>query len=166
MKSSFGTPSLPGDPGAISKLQALFHHRSARNLRDRLPARRSGSAPFMNRNLHTSVIALLCGCLVSAPHLPAQTEPNSNAIFRRENLAAWCIVPFDAKKRGPEERAAMLEKMGVRKFVYDYRAEHVPQWDEELNALKKHRVELLGWWFPTTLNDEAKRTLALFKATV
>ena len=87
----------------------------------------------------------------------------ADSIFDPSNLAAWCIVPFDAAKRGPEARAAMLEKMGVRKFVYDYRAEHVPQWDDELNALKKHRIELLGWWFPGALNDEAKSALELFK---
>ena len=87
----------------------------------------------------------------------------AEALFDKSNLAAWCIVPFDAGKRGPEERAAMLEKMGVKKFVYDYRAEHIPQWDEELNALKKHHIELMGWWFPTSLNDEAKQTLELFK---
>jgi sugar phosphate isomerase/epimerase len=84
-------------------------------------------------------------------------------LFDKANLAAWCIVPFDAKKRGPEERAAMLEKMGVKKFVYDYRAEHIPQWDDELTALKKHHIELMGWWFPGAINDEAKKTLDLFK---
>ena len=84
-------------------------------------------------------------------------------LFDKSNLAAWCIVPFDAKKRGPEERAAMLEKMGVKKFVYDYRAEHIPQWDDELNALKKHHIELMGWWFPGAINDEAKKALELFK---
>ncbi len=84
-------------------------------------------------------------------------------LFAKSNLAAWCIVPFDEAKRGPEERAAMLEKMGVKKFVYDYRAEHIPQWDDELNALRKHHIELFGWWFPTSLNDEAKKTLELFK---
>ncbi|WP_395746432.1 DUF6797 domain-containing protein [Prosthecobacter sp.] len=84
-------------------------------------------------------------------------------LFEKSNLAAWCIVPFDKAKRGPEERAAMLEKMGVKKLVYDYRKEHIPQWDDELNALKKHHIELMGWWFPTTLNDEAKQTLELFK---
>ena len=84
-------------------------------------------------------------------------------LFDKQNLAAWCIVPFDAKKRGPEERAAMLEKMGVKKFVYDYRAEHIPQWDDELNALKKHHIELMGWWFPGAINDEAKKALELFK---
>ena len=36
---------------------------------------------------------------------------DSETLFARTNLAAWCIVPFDAKKRGPEERAAMLERL-------------------------------------------------------
>ena len=35
---------------------------------------------------------------------------NVPALFARKNLIAWCIVPFDSKKRGPEERAAMLER--------------------------------------------------------
>ena len=26
-------------------------------------------------------------------------------LWARDNLVAWCIVPFDAKKRGPAERA-------------------------------------------------------------
>ncbi len=84
-------------------------------------------------------------------------------LYDHANLVAWCIVPFDAKKRGPEERAAMLEKLGIKRFAYDYRAEHVPTWDAELEALKKHGIELTAWWFPTRLNDEAKKTLELFQ---
>ena len=72
-------------------------------------------------------------------------------------------MPFDAKKRGPEERAAMLEKLGFSKFVYDYRAGHVPTFDAEMEALQKHHIELLGWWFPGTLNDEAKLILDVIK---
>lgn len=87
----------------------------------------------------------------------------ANAIFARSNLVAWCIVPFDAKKRGPEERAAMLEKMQVKRLAYDYRAEHIPTFDAELEALKKHGIELTAWWFPGAMNDEAKLTLELFK---
>ena len=60
---------------------------------------------------------------------------NPPDIFARENLMAWCIVPYDGKKRGPEERAAMLEKLGLQHFAYDYRAEHIPTWDDELDAL-------------------------------
>ena len=29
-------------------------------------------------------------------------------LFDRDNLMAWCIVPFDGQKRGPEERAEMM----------------------------------------------------------
>ena len=101
---------------------------------------------------------VICALLLTLLALPG-AEP----VFERGNLVAWCIVPFDAKKRGPEERAAMLARLGLRRFVYDYRAEHVPQWDAELAALKKQGIKLEGWWFPTTLNDEAKAALALFR---
>src|SRR5688572_25705692 len=84
-------------------------------------------------------------------------------LYDRNNLVAWCIVPFDAKKRGPEERAAMLEKLGLKRLAYDYRAEHIPTWDAELEALKRHGIELTAWWFPGSLNDEAKKALELFK---
>src|SRR5580765_6423251 len=84
-------------------------------------------------------------------------------LFAHDNLVAWCIVPFDSKKRGPEERAAMLGRLGFSKFAYDYRAEHVPTFDAELDALKKQGIELSAWWFPQTLNDEAKGILAVLE---
>ena len=93
----------------------------------------------------------------------AADPPAASGLFARKNLVAWCIVPFDSKKRGPEERAAMLEKLGFSQFAYDYRSEHIPTFDAEIEALKRHHVELTAWWFPTTLNDEAKMTLAVFQ---
>ncbi|HEX7861806.1 MAG TPA: TIM barrel protein [Verrucomicrobiae bacterium] len=84
-------------------------------------------------------------------------------LFARTNLVAWCIVPFDAKKRGPEERAEMLEKLGLRRFAYDYRAEHIPTFDAEIAALKKRNIELTAWWFPTSLNDEARHILSVLQ---
>jgi hypothetical protein len=84
-------------------------------------------------------------------------------LFARENLVAWCIVPFDAEKRGPGQRAEMLLRLGLRRLAYDYRAEHIPTWDAELTALKKHGIELTAWWFPTTLNEEGRAALDLFR---
>jgi putative heme-binding domain-containing protein len=89
-------------------------------------------------------------------------EPTTD-LFGRDNLVAWCIVPFDAKKRGPEERAEMLARLGFKHFAYDYRAEHVPTFDAEIAALKKHGVSLDSWWFPRTLNDEARHILDVCK---
>jgi quinoprotein glucose dehydrogenase len=84
-------------------------------------------------------------------------------LFARTNLMAWCIVPFDAKKRGPEERAAMMERLGFKHFAYDYRAEHIPQFDTEIAACKKHGVGFDAWWFPTAMNAEARLILDVLK---
>ena len=92
---------------------------------------------------------------------PGRWSEAAADIFARENLVAWCIVPFDTKKRGPEERAAMLERLGIKRLAYDYRAEHIPTFDAELDALQKHGLELTAWWFPTVLNDEARNILAV-----
>lgn len=93
-----------------------------------------------------------------------QSTPAPNAeLFARENLVAWCIVPFDAKKRGPEERAAMLERLGIRQLAYDWRAEHVPTFDAELEALQRHGIKLTAFWFPGSLNREAQAILDVLK---
>lgn len=85
------------------------------------------------------------------------------SLFAQTNLVAWCIVPFDAKKRRSEERAQMLEKLGFSLFAYDYRAEHVPGFDAEMEALRRHQIRLLAWWFPGELNDEARLILDVMR---
>ncbi|HET6425355.1 MAG TPA: DUF6797 domain-containing protein [Planctomycetaceae bacterium] len=83
--------------------------------------------------------------------------------FQADNLVAWCIVPFDAKKRGPKERVEMLARLGFKKYAYDWRAEHLPTFGDELVLLKQHGIELTGLWFPTAMNDEARTLLAVLK---
>ncbi len=95
--------------------------------------------------------------------IPVTRAASGPGLFARSNLVAWCIVPFDAQKRGPEARAVMLEKMHITRLAYDYRAEHIPTFDAEMNALKKHHIELTAWWFPGVLNDEAKGILDVLK---
>ena len=80
-------------------------------------------------------------------------------LWKRDNLVAWCIVPYDAKKRDPEQRAEMLRALGFRHYAYDWRAEHVPQFDTEINATQRHGIEITAWWFPTKLDDNARRIL-------
>jgi len=67
-------------------------------------------------------------------------------LFAMDNLVAWCVVPFDAKRRGPAERAQMLEKLGFKKLAYDWRAEHVPTFEDEILQLKKHGIEFFAFW--------------------
>ena len=80
-------------------------------------------------------------------------------LFEKSNLVAWCIVPFDAKKRGPEERAEMLQRLGIQKLAYDWRDEHIPTFDQEVQAMKSHGIDIVALWFPAGLDPTAKRIL-------
>jgi putative heme-binding domain-containing protein len=102
-------------------------------------------------------IALLLVCLIAGRSSPADSP------WETDRLVAWCIVPFDAAGRGPEQRAVMLRQLGLRRLAYDYRAEHVPTFSEELDALQRHQIELTAWWFPPVLNEEARAILALLE---
>ncbi len=93
-----------------------------------------------------------------------QIAERARRVFARENLVAWCIVPFDSKKRGPEERAAMLEHLGFKHFAYDWRAEHIPTFEAEMNALAKKGIQLDAFWVaPGELNRESRIILDLLK---
>ncbi len=92
--------------------------------------------------------------------MPTPPVADPRAWFAMDRLVAWCIVPFDRAKRSPEARAAMLQRLGFRKFAYDWRAEHLPQFDAEVAALKARGVELSAVWFPADLGPDAQKLLA------
>ncbi len=75
-------------------------------------------------------------------------------LFTRTNLVAWCIVPFDSKKRGPAERAEMVAKLGFTKVAYDWRPEHVAQFEQEILEYQKHKLDYFAFW---SQHDEAYR---------
>jgi hypothetical protein len=81
-------------------------------------------------------------------------------LFDKPNLAAWCIVPFDAAKRGPEARAEMVAKMGIKKVAYDWRQEHVVEFEREILAYQKHGIEFFAFW---GAHDEAFRLFEKYK---
>ncbi|HOD49999.1 MAG TPA: hypothetical protein PLM14_03835 [Candidatus Hydrogenedentes bacterium] len=73
-------------------------------------------------------------------------ESRGAQLFAKDNLVAWCVVPFDAKQRGPEERAEMLERLGFTKLAYDWREQHVPGFEAEIRALNEHHIAFFAFW--------------------
>ncbi len=76
------------------------------------------------------------------------------SIFAKDNLVAWCVVPFDAANRGPEERAQMLDRLGIKRLAYDFRDQHIRTFDQEIDALQKHGIELTAFWMATGMEPE------------
>ncbi|WP_197901590.1 sugar phosphate isomerase/epimerase family protein [Rhodocytophaga rosea] len=92
--------------------------------------------------------------LISCTSPQQQSQVKSASIYSRDNLVAWCIVPFDVKERGPVERAQMLNNLGITKLAYDWREKHISTFDQELEALKKHRIKLQSFWLYSGPNPE------------
>lgn len=110
--------------------------------------------------LASSTIALAIALALPAAWRRPALADDGGALFARKNLVAWCIVPFDKTRRAPEERAEMLDRLGFTRFAYDWRAEHLPTFDREIAALRKHNITLAAVWFPAALNDDARTILA------
>jgi hypothetical protein len=95
-------------------------------------------------------LALLAAVILAPSATKLAAAPASP--FAHQNLVAWCIVPFDSVKRGPAARAEMVKQLGLTKVAYDWRAEHVPQFEQEILEYKKHGLEFFAFW---SVHDEA-----------
>jgi hypothetical protein len=104
----------------------------------------------MKRLLRTLLLLAVAGVLLPR----ASAAP---AIFARSNLVAWCIVPFDSKKRGPAERAEMAAELGFKHLAYDWRQEHVAEFETEILEYKKHGLGYFAFW---AMHEEAFKLFA------
>lgn len=66
--------------------------------------------------------------------------------FEKENLLAWCIVPFDKVKRGPEARIEMLKNLGIKQYAYDWRTEHIQSFATEIDLAIKNNIAIEAIW--------------------
>ena len=108
--------------------------------------------------LKICILALAAMLITVQTH--AQQAEIRKSIFDRSNLIAWCIVPFDTKERNPEERAVMLNKLGITMLAYDWREKHIPTFEEEIQQLKKHNIKLQAFWYYSGPNPENDKNLA------
>ncbi len=94
-----------------------------------------------------------------------------SSIFSMDNLLAWCIVPFDAKKRLPEERIKMLKDLGFKSYAYDWRVEHLSEMAEEIQLAKENDIDVEAVWLwidtnsdsPGQLSDPNEKMLSVVK---
>lgn len=100
-------------------------------------------------------------------------ESKEGRIIDMENIYAWCIVPYDSLERSPEERIKMLKDLGITKYAYDWRDEHLPHMAEELELAKKNDVEVIAVWMwidnqwnsPRGLNESNEKVFSVVEET-
>ena len=90
-----------------------------------------------------SVIPLILAALLL---LGSCDQRPDKAKISMENLYAWCIVPFDSLERTPAERIAMLKRLGITKYAYDWRTEHLNSTAQELELARDNHIEVNALW--------------------
>jgi len=115
---------------------------------DTIASRASGMADRVQAIAFVAILSVIYSFV-----LMTSVSAGDNAdVLRRENLVAWCIVPFDASKRGPAERATMLKELGILRCAYDWRQEHVATFEQEILEYKKQGIEYFAFW---SVHDDA-----------
>ena len=104
----------------------------------------------MVRILPFTLALLLFGSLSIRAEVPEN--------FKTENLAAWCIAfRWDAAGRSSAERAKLMSDLGIGRFVYNWRADDNPNFEEEIRQCRKHGIEYFAFW------NENEEAFALFE---
>ena len=140
-------PAVNGGPATGNFLASPPPPQNARRMR----------LPCPLRFLFALIILPLAAHPARLPAAPA--APGAGDAWVREDVVAWCIVPYDALKRDSAARAAMLNRLKIRRLAYDWRAEHVTSFDTEVATMTKHGIEIVAWWFPTQLDANARLIL-------
>ncbi len=103
---------------------------------------------LITKMMKSCVLYSLIAAFFAIVFISCEAE-KKKSVFAKDNLMAWCIVPYDAELRGPWERAEMLNELGVTMLAYDWRAQHVPTFDEEWKALTHYGIRLQAFWMMT-----------------
>lgn len=101
---------------------------------------------------------------------PAEVPPGDHkqsvSLWAKEKVHAWELPTWDLVKRTPDERARVLEQLGVRHYAYLPMADshgETPDWntsqldvDAEITAMQKHGIEIRAWYFWINVDDPGK----------
>jgi hypothetical protein len=106
-----------------------------------------GGKPAGFKYTRTAML-LLAGlfAMLSCTGQPSQPQAENAMLYAKNNLIAWCIVPFDTENRDPAERAALLNELGFTRMAWDWRMEHLPQLSEEISVLRNNDINLTAVW--------------------
>lgn len=117
---------------------------------------------FRNMALAALLGTMVAGCQGEAEETAA-SEAEAGSIWDVSNLVAWSVGPYDSVDRTPEERAQMLQDLGIERYAIYWIPAEVSKWRDQIQAAKDHGITLQGWWTPFAPDDpQLDEMLALF----
>lgn len=96
-------------------------------------------------NQTTGLKRLLATAIALIAWFIASQKARAEDLWGHDNLFAWGAAPFDAKNRGPEERAQMLQQLGFKQIAFNWRPKNIPLFETEIETLKTHGIRIIAW---------------------
>jgi hypothetical protein len=59
----------------------------------------------------------------------------------------------------------MVAKMGIKKIAYDWRQEHVAEFEREILAYQKHGIEFFAFWARMTRRSGCLRSTSSIRSS-
>jgi hypothetical protein len=103
--------------------------------------------------------AIAVAVALAALALEGNVVPRGD-VFARQNLIAWCIIPYDSMHRTALERAQMLKRLGIGRLAIDWRAKDIPHFDEEIDAMRKSQIKIQAFWVRGDMYPERNAALS------
>jgi len=100
----------------------------------------------MYKSITLFLLSFLIFCFITSCD-KKNNSPMKTNLFQKDNLFAWCIIPYDSVNRTSEERAEMLIELGLKSYAYDWREKHLPYMANELAVMKEKNIGLTAVWF-------------------
>jgi hypothetical protein len=110
----------------------------------------------------TACVRLAVACTLSMA-TAAVTEARTNSLWDHGNVVACVVNHFDSKARGPEEMAEMFNRLGITKLAYNWRENDVANFDNLIDTMQKHHVEIVAWVLYGSGNAHTQLILDTFK---
>lgn len=102
------------------------------------------------------------------------TASGTARLWAHDNLYVWDVV--DSRKRGPDERAQMLESLGFKHYAYfsgsevltgstrhEFKDIHGDP-DTQITALQRHGIDVVAWYFwDGAENPQVRAAFELFR---
>jgi sugar phosphate isomerase/epimerase len=127
--------------------------------------------PMQKMKMSKRVVAVAAAALFVIFHVPPTlAEPMhcieaapAGSLWAHDNLHVWEVANGDLKKRGPDERARMLKRWGIKHYAYLSRQDpygvesdiNTSQLDidAEIEAMQRNGIDIRAWYFWVNTDD-------------
>lgn len=110
----------------------------------------------------TACARLAIACALSLTAISA-AQARPSPLWNHDNVVACVVNHFDAKARNPEEMAQMFNRLGITKLAYNWRENDVANFDNVIDSMEKHHIQIVAWVLYGSGNAHTQLILDTFK---